>query len=253
MSLEGKVAVVSGASREIGAAMAAALGADGAAVLLSHHGEAELAEVAAEAVRAAGARAAVVEADLSQVDECRRLVAEAVARFGRVDILAANAGVTRWGAFLDADEDDWNFLINLNLRGAFFCAQAAARQMVAQGGGGRIVFTSSVTGLRAAGNGSIYGVTKAALLHVARTAAFELGRHRITVNALALGATLNARNLADDPHYAEHWAELTPTGRVGLPEDAAAALRFLASDAAAHITGQTIVVDGGWTLRGATP
>jgi 3-oxoacyl-[acyl-carrier protein] reductase len=125
--------------------------------------------------------------------------------------------------------------------------------MVEQGGGGRIVFSSSVTGTIAAANLSAYSVTKAGLTHMARVLALELGSHGITVNALGIGATVNERNLGDDPSYAEHWATVIPTGRVGEPRDVAAALLYLVSPAAAMVSGHTLTVDGGWSAVGLTP
>ena len=252
-ALEGRVAVVTGASREIGAAMAETLAAQGAAVVVAHHREQALADGAVERIRAAGGRALAVDADLSRVDENRRLVERTVAELGRLDVFVANAGLTRWAPFLDVEEQTWDTVVDLNLKGSYFGAQAAARQMVAQGDGGRIVFSSSVTGTLAIANASAYAVTKAGLQHMARVLALELGRHRITVNALAIGATLNERNLADDAAYAEHWAAVLPAGRTGTAQDAAAALAFLVSDGAAMVTGHTLAVDGGWSGVGRTP
>lgn len=251
--LEGRVALVTGASREIGAAMAEALAARGAAVVVAHRGEPALAGGVAARIAAAGGRALVLDADLSRVDENRRLVEHTVAELGRLDIFVANAGLTRWAPFLDVDEETWDTVVDLNLKGSYFGAQAAARQMLAQGGHGRIVFSSSVTGTLAIANASAYAVTKAGLQHMARALALELGGHGITVNALAIGATVNERNLADDPGYAERWAGVVPAGRAGTPEDAAAALAFLVSDAAGLVTGQTLAVDGGWSGVGRTP
>jgi 3-oxoacyl-[acyl-carrier protein] reductase len=252
-SLDGKVAVVTGASHEIGAAMAEALGGRGAAVVVGHHDAEELADAVVARIRDAGGRAVAENGDLSRIADNHRLVERAVVEFGRVDIFAANAGLTRWAPFLEVDEGTWDTVVDLNLKGSFFGAQAAAHQMAAQGSGGRIVFSSSVTGDLAIANLSVYAVTKAALGHMATVLALELGPHGITVNALAIGATLNRRNLADDPDYAEHWAGVIPTGRVGYPEDVANALAFLASDEAAMITGHTLPVDGGWSRVGRTP
>lgn len=251
--LEGKVAIVTGASREIGAAMAELLAAHGCAVLVAHFGEAERAEAVVERIRAAGGRAQACDADLSSVAANQALIARAVEAFGRVDILAANAGITISAPFLDTTEDQWETLFNLNVKGSFFAAQAAARQMIAQGDGGRIVFSASVTGVQAIPGLSAYGITKAALRHMAKTLACELGPYGITVNALGIGAILNERNRADDPEYEAHWNSVTPTGRVGLPDDVARALLFLASPGAAHITGQTLIIDGGWTLTSPLP
>ena len=251
--LSGRVAVVTGASHEIGAAMAEELAWRGAAVAIAHHGAPELARAVAGRIRAAGGRAIEVDGDLSLVDDNRRLVERTVAELGRLDVFVANAGLTRWAPFLDVDEEMWDTVVDLNLKGSYFGAQAAARQMAEQGDGGRIVFSSSVTGTLAIANASAYAVTKAGLQHMARVLALELGARGITVNALAIGATVNERNLADDPDYAHRWAGVLPTGRVGIPSDVAAALGFLVSTEAAQVTGHTLTVDGGWSGMGGTP
>jgi 3-oxoacyl-[acyl-carrier protein] reductase len=248
-----RVAIVTGGSRELGAEMAVALGRTGTRVVVAHHGEHELADTVVARVRADGGVAHAFDGDLSTVEANRSLVDFAVRELGRLDVFVANAGLTRWSPFLETDEATWDDVVDLNLKGSYFGAQAAARQMVAQGAGGRIVFSSSVTGMVAAGNLSAYSVTKAGLAHLARVLAVELGPHGITVNAIAIGATVNERNLRDDPAYAEHWASVIPTGRVGVPEDVAAALLYLASDEAAMVTGHTLVVDGGWTAVGDVP
>jgi 3-oxoacyl-[acyl-carrier protein] reductase len=258
MNLQGKVAIVTGASREIGAAMAEALAGAGAAVLVAHRGEPVLAGQIVARIGAAGGRALAHDADLSSVAENQRMVARAVEAFGRLDILAANAGLTLWGPFLETSEETWDTVVNLNLKGSYFGAQAAARQMIAQGPGpdgygGRIIFSSSVTGVQSAANLSAYGITKAGLRHMARVLVSELAPHRITVNALGIGATVNDRNLAIDPDYAEHWASAIPAGRAIQPADLASALLFLASPAAAMITGHTLMVDGGWTTVSPLP
>ena len=257
--LQGKVAIVTGGSREIGVAMAEALAGSGAAVVIAHHAEPELAEPAVARIRAAGGRALTEVADLSSLAENRRLVARAVEAFGRLDIFVANAGLTMWGPFLDVDEATWDTVVDLNLKGSFFGAQAAARQMVAQRAastdsyGGRIVFSSSVTGVVALPNCSPYAVTKAGLRHMATVLAIELGQYGITVNALGIGATVNQRNLRDDPDYESHWAGVTPTGQCGQPEDVAAALLYLVSPEAHIVNGHTLMIDGGWTTVGRVP
>jgi 3-oxoacyl-[acyl-carrier protein] reductase len=258
INLEGKVAIVSGASREIGAAMAERLAAAGAAVLVNHYGEPERAARVVEGIAASGGRALAHEADLSSVEANYTLVARAVEAFGRLDIFAANAGLTIFSSFLDTDERAWNTLADLNLKGSFFGAQAAARQMIAQGAragtyGGRIIFSSSVTGVVAAPGLSAYGITKAGLAHMATTLSAELARYGITVNALGIGATVNDRNLQNDPLYAQHWASVIPTGRAVQPADLAAALLFLASPEAEMITGHTLLVEGGWTKLSPAP
>lgn len=233
--------------------MAEELARRGAAVAIAHHGAPELAAAVADRIGASGGRAIEVEGDLSLVDDNRRLVERTVEGLGRLDIFVANAGLTRWAPFLDVDEETWDTVVDLNLKGSYFGAQAAARQMVEQGDGGRIVFSSSVTGTLAVANASAYAVTKAGLQHMAQVLALELGAHGITVNALAIGATVNERNLADDPEYAAHWAGVIPTGRAGTAGDVATALGFLVSPAAAQLTGHTLNVDGGWSGVGRTP
>jgi 3-oxoacyl-[acyl-carrier protein] reductase len=253
VDLDGRVAIVTGASRELGAAMAAELAASGAAVVVAHHDEAALADAVVARIVAKGGTAQVFDADLSTVEANRALVDFTTDALGRLDVFVANAGITRWSPFLDTDEATWDSVVDLNLKGSYFGAQAAARVMVAQGDGGRIVFSSSVTGIVATANLAAYSVTKAGLAHMARVLALELGPHRITVNALGIGATVNERNLGDDPEYRRHWAGAIPTGRAGEPGDVAAALRYLVSPDAAMVTGHTLVVDGGWTTVGAVP
>ncbi len=156
MQLQNKVAIVTGASREIGAAMAEALAAAGAAVLVVHYAEPERAAAVVERIAASGGRALAHDADLSSVAANQQMIARAVEAFGRLDILAANAGLTIFKPFLETDEASWDTLFDLNLKGSFFGAQAAARQMIARGQGGRIVFSSSVTGVQAAPNLGAY-------------------------------------------------------------------------------------------------
>jgi len=251
VSFEGRVALVTGASREIGAAMAAALAARGAAVVVSHHREPALAEDTAARIRAAGATALVHECDCTRVDEVRAMVARTVRELGRLDLCVANAGVTVWGPFLEYEERQWDAVVDLNLKGSFFLAQAAAREMIRQGTPGSIVFSSSIAGVRSIPYLAAYGVTKAGLGHMARCLAVELGTHLIAVNALGIGPTVNARNLADDPDYDARWGAVSPAGRAARPEDIARALVFLVENP--YVTGETIVVDGGWTATSRTP
>lgn len=257
-SLQGKVAIVTGGSREIGAAMSEALAGAGATVVVAHHGAPELAEAVVTRIEASGGRALALQADLSSVEDNRKLVARTVEAFGRLDIFVANAGLTMWAPFVEVDEETWDTVVNLNLKGSYFGAQAAARQMIAQResgdtSGGRIVFSSSVTGVQALPNCSAYAVTKAGLRHMASVLALELGRHGVTVNALGIGATVNERNLRDDPDYEAHWAAVIPTGRSGQAADVAEALLYLVSPGTSMVTGHTLMLDGGWTTVGNVP
>lgn len=249
-NLTGKAAIVTGASREIGAEMAEALASQGAAVLVAHYGEPELAEAVVARIRAAGGRALPHDADCSKVAENQAMIARAVEEFGRLDIFVANAGLTMWAPFLDYPETSWDTVIDLNLKGSFFGAQAAARQMIKQGGGS-IVFSSSVAGIQAIPYLSAYGISKAGLRHMARSLALELGPHGISVNALGIGATLNQRNLNDDPDYDTHWGGVAPAGRAGRPADVARGLLYLVENP--YITGSTLMIDGGWTIQSSIP
>ena len=251
-NLSSKVALVTGAGTSIGFEMAAQLAQAGAAVLINDR-DGALAEQAAGRVRAAGGQAEGFGGDVASVATCRAMVERCVERFGRLDIALCNAGITSFGGFLDFTEAAFDAVVGVNLKGTYFTAQAAARQMVQQGTGGRIIITSSVTGNQAVPSLATYGMTKGGLQMLARALVLELAPHGITVNAVAPGAIVNERNLRDDPQYAEHWAGVVPLGRPGYPADIAAAAVFLASDEAGYINGQTLIVDGGWTAYSPTP
>jgi glucose 1-dehydrogenase len=190
--------------------------------------------------------------DVADVETTRSLVARAVGEFGRLDVAVANAGVTMHCDFLDYQPEDFDRLLAVNLRGSFFLAQAAARRFREQGTPGRILFLSSVTGHMAIRQMAAYGMTKAALETLARNLSLEVARLGIAVNAIAPGATATPRTLSD-PDWEAAWAEATPNGKVATTADVAAAALFLLSDAAAHVTGQSLVVDGGWVAMGAVP
>ena len=189
---------------------------------------------------------------MSDVATTRGLVERAVAAYGRLDVAVANAGITLHCDFLDYRPEDFDRLLAVNLRGSFFLAQAAARRFREQGTPGRILFLSSVTGHMAIRQMAPYGMTKSALEALARNLSLEMAPHGITVNAVAPGATVTPRTVSDEG-WEEAWAEATPNGRVATGADVAAAALFLLSDAASHVTGQSLVVDGGWTAMGAVP
>lgn len=165
----------------------------------------------------------------------------------------ANAGLTNFGEFLTYTPEAFDRLTSVNLRGSFFTAQAAAHSMIEKKIPGRILLMSSISGVRYFLNLAAYGVTKAALRHMARTLAVELGPHGITVNAISPGLTITERTVQDDPGAEANWATVTPTRRTGHVEDIANAVLFLASPEARHITGETLGVDGGWTLSSPMP
>ncbi len=246
----GKVAIVTGAGEGIGYEIAKQLLQQGASVLLN---DVDNDKASQAAQRIASEKCIGIAGDAGNVEVVQSLVEQAVSNFGRLDIAVANAGITLWNNFFDYNPDDFDRVLNVNLKGSFFLAQAAARQMRSQGDGGRILFMSSVTGHQAIEYLSAYGMTKAALEMLAKQLTSELAQYGITVNCIAPGATVTPRNLKDDPDYVAHWSGVTPTKNVAYPSDIANAALFLLSPAANQITGQTIVVDGGWTHISPTP
>jgi 3-oxoacyl-[acyl-carrier protein] reductase len=249
---EGQVAIVTGAGEGIGAEIVRALARSGARVLINDIDEAK-AKTVAESISAEGGACSATGGDVGDVAIVRGLVERAVSTYGRLDIAVANAGITLWSDFFKYEPDDFYRVLSVNLGGSFFLAQAAARHMRDQGQGGRILLMSSVTGSRALQYLSAYSMTKAALEMLARQLVVELSPYQITVNAIAPGATVTPRNLADDSDYEAVWSRVTPTGRPATVADIARAALFLLSPGADQITGQTITVDGGWTGISRTP
>lgn len=246
-----KVAIVTGAGQGIGLEIARQLAKEGAHVLLNDR-EATLAEAAAKKIQHDKGVCIPFAGDASDVNFIQSMVEQAVKQFGKLDIAIANAGITLFGDFLEYAPDDFFEVMKVNLGGSFFLAQTAARQMRHQGTGGRILFMSSVTGHQAHKNLSAYGMSKAALEMLAKTLVIELSQYRITVNAIAPGATLTERT-ANDPEYDKIWSAITPIGRPATTQDIANAALFLASPQAGHITGQSLVIDGGWSSVSPSP
>lgn len=247
-----KTAIITGAGSGIGYEIARQLALAGASVLLNDIDE-ELAEAGSEKIRREGGTCLPLGGDSSSLDVIGRMVSTAVREFGHLDFAVANAGITTFGNFLEYKPEHFQRLVSVNLQGSFFLAQAATRQMVEQGVGGRILFMSSVTGHQAHPNLAAYGMTKAALEMLARSLGVELAPHGITVNAIAPGATLTERTLQSEEDYQATWERLTPTGAASTPADIAHAALFLLSEQARQITGQSLVVDGGWSAVSPAP
>jgi NAD(P)-dependent dehydrogenase (short-subunit alcohol dehydrogenase family) len=250
-----KVVLVTGAGVGIGYGLCAAFAGAGAHVVLNDH-DASVARGAAESINASlrAERVAARPLDISDPGALREMGRWITEHYGRLDVAVANAGVTNYGAFLEYTPEAFDRVTAVNLRGTYFTAQAAARIMIErQVPEGRIILMSSITGTHAMTNLGAYGMTKAAVRHLARSTALELGPYGITVNAVCPGAILTERTLADDPDHEANWSAVNPNGRDGYVDDVVAAVFYLASGAARHVTGQTLVVDGGWTVRGVVP
>jgi glucose 1-dehydrogenase len=246
-----KVAIVTGAGQGIGLEIARQLARHGACIVLNDL-EQSLAEEGSKTIQQEKGVCIAAPGDASDIGLIQSMVALAVRQFGKLDIIIANAGITLFGDFLDYTPDDFNQVMKVNLAGSFFLAQAAARQMIQQGTGGRILFMSSVTGHQAHKNLAAYGMSKAALEMLAKTLVVELSPYRITVNAIAPGATMTERT-ANDPDYDKTWSRITPIGKPASTADIANAALFLVSPKSGHITGQSVVIDGGWTSVSPSP
>jgi NAD(P)-dependent dehydrogenase (short-subunit alcohol dehydrogenase family) len=244
------VALVTGGGRGIGRGISLELGRGGADVALVYRHDRAAAEAVAEAIRQLGRRCTVLQGDLGEPAEAERVVAETVTALGRLDVLVSNAGVLANLPFLETRPDQYDAQLDVNARGSFFLVQAAARQMIAQGSGGRIVLVTSEAADKPVPGLAGYCVSKAAQKMVMQMAAVELAAHGIRVNAVAPGTIetdLNREMLADERMRAILLADVL-VGRPGTPDDVASAVAYLASDRARHVTGCTVAVNGGSLL-----
>lgn len=250
MNFAGKVALVTGGGTGIGAGIAIALAKHGADVALSYHNSAAGALDTEQQIQALGRRCLVKQSDIRQVSACQDLVASTIATLGRLDILVNNSGVTLPVPFLELTEETWDTTVDINLKGMVFCSQFAARHMVQQGAGGRIINLSSVHGFAGRKDHAHYEATKGGINLLTKGMAIELAPYNITVNAIAPGAIEVERYFRTMPDYdRERVAKTIPLGRVAFPDEVGDLAVFLASDGAAYITGQTIIQDGGILSR----
>ncbi len=247
-SLTGRVALVTGASRGLGRAMAAALAGAGAKVVLAGRDVEALAEAVAS-IHTTGGRAASIAFDVADTAAGAAAVARVVADQGRLDILVNNAGIIRKAPILDTETADWQRVVDTNLTGAFALARAAGRPMVEQGWG-RIISTGSVMSVLARPGIPAYVATKHALTGLTKALAVELGPHGVTANAIAPGyfRTAFTQPVQDDPDFDRMVEQRTPLGRWGKPDDLAGTVIYLASEASAYVNGHLLVVDGGMSV-----
>jgi glucose 1-dehydrogenase len=247
-----QVAIVTGAGQGIGFEIARQLALQGAGVILND-ADAEMAAQAAETIRNAGGDCIAFAGDASNPEIIEGMVDEAIRCFGKLTITVANAGITLFGDFFEYPVESLRKVLDLNLVGSFLLTQAAARQMRTQKTGGRILLMSSVVGHQAHQFLGAYAMSKAGLEMLAKNLVIELSPFGITINTVAPGATLTERTLAEDPSYPKTWSAITPMGRPAICEDIANAALFLLSPHSGHITGQSLVVDGGWTSVSPLP
>jgi len=246
-----QTAIITGAGQGIGFEIARQIAMQGGAVLLNDI-DAALANRAALVISALGGKCYAMPGDASDINFIQQMVDESVRKFGFLTIAIANAGITSYGEFLDYQPEALKKVIDLNIFGSFFLAQKASIQIKKQGSGGSILLMSSVTGHQAHKNLTAYGMTKAALEMLAKGLVLELSPLNISVNTVAPGATLTERTL-EDKEYENTWKRITPMGRPATVEDVANSVLFLVAPESRHITGQTIVVDGGWTVTSPSP
>lgn len=251
LRLKDKTAIVTGAGRGIGAALAKGLAREGAAVVVNYSRSAEAAGQVVRDIIAGGGKAVAIQADISKLAEHAQLISAALKHFGRLDILVNNAGIEYTVPFLSTSEEQFDHTLAVNLKGVYFLSQKAAQAMIQGGYGGRIINISSCHDTVPLDGRSAYGVSKGGLAMLTKSLALELAEHRIHVTGLAPGAILTDMNRASltRPEAVDWASKNLPIGRVGEAEECVGAAVFLASDEAGYVTGTTVYVDGGLLLR----
>ena len=246
--LHGKVALVTGASKGVGKGIALQLARHGANVVVNYNTDLNGAEATAQEARGMGVSAAVVQAHVGQAPAVEAMFEMVKREFGRLDILVNNAGVQTWKDLLDLTEDEWDTVLDTNLKGCFLCTQLAAR-MMKESGGGRIVNIGSGCNKIAFPKLVNYTASKGGMEQFTKVSAVELGKHGIRVNCVAPGAVEIERTKEEAGDYAGTWAAATPLGRVGTPMDIGRAVVFFCGELSEFVTGQTLYVDGGLFSR----
>ncbi|MBM7665126.1 3-oxoacyl-[acyl-carrier protein] reductase [Solibacillus kalamii] len=247
MGLAGKCAVVTGASRGIGRAIALQLASEGAKVVVNYSGSEQKAQEVVEEIKANGGEAIAVQANVADTDSVQNLMKTALDTYGSIDILVNNAGITRDNLLMRMKDDEWDDVINTNLKGVFLCTKAVTRQMMKQRAG-RIINISSIVGVAGNAGQANYVAAKAGVIGLTKTTAQELASRNILVNAIAPGfiTTEMTEGLPED--LKEGMLKQIPLAKLGQPEDIAKAVVFFASDSSNYITGQTLQIDGGMVM-----
>ncbi len=252
LDLEGRSALVTGASKGVGRGIALELAKAGARVAVNYNSDKEGARETVDAIEASGGQAFAVGGNVSRADDVERMVKETTDRFGRLDALVNNAGVQTWKPLLELTEAEWDHVLGVNLKGAFLCAQRAALSMK-DTGGGSIINIGSGSNKWPFPNLVDYSASKGGLENFTKVAAVELGKYNIRVNCVAPGAIEIERTKLESGDYAATWSKLTPLGRIGVPSDVGTVVAFLISDKSNFVTGQTLWVDGGLFTRPVWP
>lgn len=247
MMLEGKIAVVTGASRGIGRAVAQRLASEGATVIINYNGSREKAEETLREIEETGGRGAIEQCDVSDFEQCREFIQKVIKEYGALDILVNNAGVTKDGLIMGMSEEDFDRVIDTNLKGAFHTIRFAVRQMLKQKSG-RIINMASVVGVSGNAGQANYAASKAGVIGLTKAAAKEVASRGITVNAIAPGFIETDMTASLPESVKEASLAQIPLGCFGKAEQVAAAVAFLASEDAAYITGQVLHVDGGMVM-----
>ena len=247
MQLEGKIALVTGASRGIGKAIAVALAAAGADVAVNYAGNKAAAEAVAAEIEAMGRKVLLLQGDVAQLEVCTEMIDAVIKEFGRIDILVNNAGITRDNLLMRMKEEDWDAVLNTNLKGVFNCTKAAVKYMMKQRAG-RIVNITSVVGVMGNAGQANYAAAKAGVIGFTKALAKEVSSRGITANVIAPGFIATDMTKVLGESVQEEMLKTIPLGRPGDPQDVANAVLFFASEEAAYITGQVLNVDGGMVM-----
>lgn len=250
-SFANQVAIITGAGLGIGFEVARQLALQGGRVVLNDI-DPDLAISACSKITKEGGICEAFAGDVSEIEVIEALVNFTVSKFKKVDIVIANAGITTYGDFLEYQPESMQKMVKVNLFGTFFLAQTAAKQMISQGHGGSILFTSSVTAHRSHANLVAYGMTKAGIEQLAKNLVVDLAHQQINTNSIAPGATLTERTM-EDMEFGQTWSRITPSGKPATVQDIANAALFLVSPLSRQITGQNLIVDGGWVAVGVSP
>ncbi len=247
MDLSNRVAIVTGSARGIGKAIALKLADAGATVVVNDVGDAAQINSVVDAIKAMKRNALAIIADVSSADDVNRLVAETMSAFGHIDVLVNNAGITRDQLLMRMSDEDWDKVLNVDLKSVFLCSRAVIRHMLKQRWG-RIISISSITGMMGNPGQANYAAAKAGIIGLMRTIAKEVASRGITANAIAPGLIDTAMSQQVLPEALAEIKQRIPLGYAGTPQDVAAAVAFLASEEARYITGQVIGVDGGMSI-----